>query len=238
MLPAGLLPVAAALLLLGKFGPTLAGLIMIYMTKGPAGFADIRRRLRSWPSDISSYAIVFLVPLALVGIALAIFHFLGAATPELGTSILFLLPLVFLQKAFIGGGLGEELGWRGFALPVLLPRVGSVKSSVLIGFIWALWHWPALLFNQSTLPEIVVFSLGVVALSFIFTWLHVTSKGSLVLVVIFHAWINVPLTVLDNESPGFTDGWMFSKISVAAVSTIAVCLILFGRRVPAPPLRS
>jgi membrane protease YdiL (CAAX protease family) len=87
---------------------------------------------------------------------------------------------------------GEEIGWRGFALPRLADRFGLRIASVLLGVIWAIWHLPqfyiadADTFHQS----FVVWAPQIVAISVVLAWLYAKSGGSLLLVMLMHSAIN------------------------------------------------
>src|SRR3546814_4714751 len=104
----------------------------------------------------------------------------GAESPYL-SSWLIALPAVLLAGHLFRdpGALGEELGWRGFALPRLLELMDARRASLLLGLVWAVWHLPA--FFLSTLSQSQVnfglFILNVVAFSVFMTWLFVHTRG-------------------------------------------------------------
>ena len=228
ILPRGLLPVAVLALLVGKFGPSLAGLVMTRVVHGPEGIQDLRRRLLSWRVGLGYSLFALLVPFLLAGLALGAHGARGEEVPAVTFHLLLLVIPIFLLKTFLGGGLGEELGWRGFALPALLPRLGKVRSSALIGLFWALWHWPALWLGGMAPLQVLGFSVAVTALSFAFTWLHLSTGGSLFWVILFHAAINTPLAVLDRAAPGLTESAGFSYPFYGAVIVVSVGVAAFG----------
>jgi membrane protease YdiL (CAAX protease family) len=88
--------------------------------------------------------------------------------------------------------LGEELGWRGYALPRLQARYGSLAASLILGALWAAWH----LIN-ATIPgmgaywhSFAAFALFVIPQTILFTWLANRTRGSVLLAWLFHAAIN------------------------------------------------
>ena len=108
--------------------------------------------------------------------------------------------------------LGEEIGWRGFLVPELAKRHGFAATAIISGLIWALWHYPLLLFGDYH-PDTPVwfylplFTLLVPAISFVWTWMRLKS-GSIWPCVILHAAHNTfiqrffdPLTVYNRKTP-------------------------------------
>ncbi len=90
------------------------------------------------------------------------------------------------------GPLGEELGWRGFALPRMFRHWRPVSASLILGVVWGLWHLPA--FYVSTLSQsqlsLPVFLLGAVSLSVVTTWLFLKSNGSVLIAILAHLMAN------------------------------------------------
>jgi uncharacterized protein len=104
----------------------------------------------------------------------------------------FLLP-IFIQQLLFSSPLGEEIGWRGFALPRLQARLGPLVASLIIGVIWAIWHLPLVWTAGHPLAEMpLYFHLAhMVVAAILFTWLYNGSGGSLLLVILFHTSMNV-----------------------------------------------
>ena len=106
---------------------------------------------------------------------------------------------------------GEEIGWRGYALPRLAARFGYASASLLLGVIWALWHLP-LYFNPFAEvhgQSFPTFVLLVVAISVVMTWLYVHTNGSLLLATLMHWAINhtSELFSLSLPAPGNPIEW-------------------------------
>jgi membrane protease YdiL (CAAX protease family) len=87
---------------------------------------------------------------------------------------------------------GEEIGWRGYALPRLADAVGLRAAGLILGMIWALWHLPLFLIQgtDSTGQPFAIFFLAVTAVSVAMTWLYLKTGGSLLLTMLMHAAIN------------------------------------------------
>jgi uncharacterized protein len=96
---------------------------------------------------------------------------------------------LFVSIFFLGGPVGEEPGWRGFALPRLQVLHGPLVGSLILGVLWGLWHLPLFLtpWNELTTLNIVVYVLATICLSIIYTWVFNNTKGSLLIAILIHA---------------------------------------------------
>jgi len=143
-----------------------------------------RRRLTTWRVRWHWYVVAVLAaPVAHAsGVALATLW--GGVYP-LQLELRALLPLLLITN------LGEEIGWRGYALPRLLRRFNSLASSLIIGVCWAAFHWVALAQNP-TRPwgYVAIGSVFSIAMSIAMTWVF-NRTGSVVLMVLFHATYDV-----------------------------------------------
>jgi uncharacterized protein len=98
---------------------------------------------------------------------------------------------------FPGSALGEEIGWRGYALPRLQAGRSALSASLILGVIWAFYHLPLFFTGQAfRSPSILVpFVISTISLSVLLTWVYNSTGGSLLLVVLLHATANLPLTL-------------------------------------------
>jgi membrane protease YdiL (CAAX protease family) len=195
--------------LLGAFGPSTAALITTAIYDGKAGFRSLLRRLLMWRVGLQWYLFVLLWPafLSLAKTALAVL--LGSSVPDFAqppfvhlyplpsefskVNPLLFLPFVFLQQTLIGSSMGEEIGWRGYALPRLEAYRNALQAGVILGIVWAVWHLPLWLTKGYPLAEAFLgwTMLGIVADSILFTWVYNNTKGSLLLALLFHSSIAV-----------------------------------------------
>jgi membrane protease YdiL (CAAX protease family) len=161
------------------------------------------------------YAVALFLPAAQAFTALGLHLLFGGdlhrpssvPTLEVGPpdASLFLKALLLALMFTLGfDGLGEELGWRGFALPRLLSRYSALTSSLLLGAIWALWHLPyGLTAGSATAHRPFYEHLSpILASSVLFTWLFNNTRGSILLAVLFHAAGNVTANLLPVLVPG------------------------------------
>jgi uncharacterized protein len=102
--------------------------------------------------------------------------------------------------------LGEEFGWRGFLLPRLMPRFSVLPACLLVGVIWALWHWP--LFYQgivrSPAPEIFFLLTLITGLSLLIAAVYLRT-GSLLLAMLMHWSSNAAQSLIGKLLPGLPD---------------------------------
>jgi membrane protease YdiL (CAAX protease family) len=101
-------------------------------------------------------------------------------------------PTSFTVSLLIDGPLGEEPGWRGFALPRLQQLQGPLIGSPILGILWAFWHLPYFWMPEWGTPkgsalDIVWFLLADIALTIIYTWVFNNTKGSLLIIILVHA---------------------------------------------------
>jgi membrane protease YdiL (CAAX protease family) len=138
-----------------------------------------------------------------------------------------------IQLPLLIGMFGEELGWRGFALPKLLDKFNPIISSLILALPWIFWHTPLALF-QDWLGNIPIenfllnYILLIFPLTLIFTWFFQKSKGSILLVIIFHKSFNLTFnaysTALNlNEK---ADKILLDKTTIA-LWIIAVVLVIY-----------
>jgi membrane protease YdiL (CAAX protease family) len=172
-------------------GPFLAAVIMTGVTEGRAGIRRLLGRIVLWRVGFRWYLF------ALIGIP--VITLLGAvalpgvlASFQMPMSSLLVYPLSFSIALVIGGPLGEEPGWRGFALPRLQRVQGPLAGSLVLGILWAFWHLPYFWMPEWGTPkdsmfDIVCFVLAAIALTIVYTWVFNNTKSSLAIVILMHA---------------------------------------------------
>lgn len=192
-----ILPVPIVFLLtrIVDFGPTLAGLLTPFIIGKPDVARQILQRLFIFRVGARWIAWALLLPLGIVSMAFGLHIFLGDSAVSgmewnglatLGQMFFW----VFLMRTLLGGGLGEELGWRGFALPRLSEKHGAIRASLIIGLVWTFWHLPGHLVSSNPLVNVVAQLCFTVPLSFVFTWLYYRSSEMLLPVVLMHGALN------------------------------------------------
>ena len=178
---------------LGAFGPLVAAVIVTAQESGRAGLRSLLGRILQWRVAPIWYGVALLGPILLYLAALALAVLLGGQPPSLGAliGVVPILVILTLYMVFFVA-LGEEVGWRGYALPALQARYGALVASVILGAMWALWHLP-LFFNPdlhySDLPFVLQLAFQIPA-AILFTWVFNSTGGSVLIAILMHAVLN------------------------------------------------
>lgn len=210
-----LVPVSFAFALLALFGPAVAAVMVSLVSDGRRGVVDLLRRLTVWRVSLVWYVVAVGVPLLVAVVAQAGHAMVlgGDIGPRVSTP----LPLVLILALLV---VGEEIGWRGFALPRLQARYSGLTARLVLGSLWACWHLanatlPGLEAYWSSFPAFFFFVLGQ---TIFFTWLWNHTRGSLLLMWILHAAVNASISLFFvGDQPG---EWWFAGAALAAVAII------------------
>jgi len=196
--------------LIGAFGPFFAAIITTAIYDGRTGFSLLFKRLLTWRVGLQWYLFVLFWPAILSLVKTGIAIVLGSAVPDFlqppfvqlyplppellnTTPFVAFLPMVFLQQLLLGSSMGEEPGWRGYALPRLQANRNSLLVSLLLGFLWGVWHLPLWMTKGHAMQDVfwVWSMLGLMATTVLFTWVYNHTQGSLLLALLFHTSIAV-----------------------------------------------
>jgi uncharacterized protein len=179
----------ALLFLPGTFAPAIIAIALTAMREGRGGVQSLLSRILKWkvPGRYYAFAVGYMIVIRL-GAALVHRVLMGTWPPMWQEPPYLMLGAIVLSTPFQAG---EEIGWRGYALPRLADRFGLAAASVILGLIWAVWHLP-LFFVGGPGPgdSFPVFILAATALSVAMAWLYWKTAGSLLLVMLMHATSN------------------------------------------------
>lgn len=224
-------------LIIGSYGPALAALTVSASSCGVTGVKRLLKRLLPEGAGIRWYLAALYGPL-LIGLPMILVLGIAGPSPVLSKLPIALVyvPLFGLTAFLIQGPLGEELGWRGYALPQLQRGHGPLVASVILGVIWALWHFPLMLLPgwRGELPIglfLVLYILYIVPLSIIFAWVYNHSNESVLVTTILHAAFNYTLFVL-KQTFGFAqdDPLRVQVILDSLLWSVAIGLFLMSGR--------
>ncbi|MCK2218559.1 CPBP family intramembrane metalloprotease [Actinomadura sp. ATCC 31491] len=211
--------------------PALAAFVLAFRTDGAAGVRALARRAfdagrvrrKAW------FVPALLLYPAVVVVSYALLRLSGATLPDARVSV---TSTALLAAGFLAGALLEELGWSGYATEPLRARYGVAWAGLILGAVWAVWHWTALLQVGRPLSWIAWWSLGTVASRVVMVWLFGHMGGSVFAMALFHMTSNLAWQLFPVA------GSHFPVALVSALTAgVAVLVLVVDRRTPvaAPP---
>jgi membrane protease YdiL (CAAX protease family) len=226
----GLLALGGPVFLLGVFAPAFVALGFTASSEGRAGVTRLLARIGRWHVGARFYLFAISYMAATKLIAALVHRISIGEWPRFGDAS---LPLIFgaiLVSTLVQAG--EEVGWRGYALPRLATHLGLGGASIALGVIWALWHLPLFFLpgSGSDGQSFPIYLLHVSALSVAMCWLYWKTEGSLLLVMLMHASVNntsgiVPAALPNSVDPMSLNGSLVAWVAVAASWVVAVLLL-------------
>jgi len=220
-------PAGYFIYLIGVFAPALVAVFLSWREERKAGVLALLSKIFKAPTYLGWY--IF-----------AIGYF---ATVKLLAAVVYRIPIgqwpLFGHEAFyiIVAGIifstpmqaGEEIGWRGFALPRMANRFGIAGASVILGIIWAAWHLPFFFLHGADKfgQSFPVYLLSVVALSVAMAWLYWRTHGSLMLTMLMHAAANNTTGIVPSASLGAVNPFSLNASPIAWISTAFMWLFAF-----------
>ncbi|MEU4578701.1 type II CAAX endopeptidase family protein [Nonomuraea sp. ATR24] len=206
----GLLPIGKDSWLLdvcviaGSFGPLAAALVTLRTTAGRGAVRSLLRGLRSWRVPARWYVLVIGGVLAVP--VIAAFAIPGTAAHfTFSADVVPSLVIMFLTVQLVIGALGEEPGWRGYALPRLQQRYGPLPAALILGLMWGGWHLPLFASSAWADPKggatpgaIVQFLLLTTVLTVFMTWVFNNTGGSLLIMVLLHDAFNSGMNAVSD----------------------------------------
>lgn len=223
-----------------SLGPASAAFIVTALTEGREGVDRLLRRIVQWRVGIFWYLFIFIgLPLLQTIGTIVLPGIWASATPMDVVPELLSYAVFFIWPALIAGGpLGEEIGWRGYALPHLQALHGPVKASLILGVLWACWHMPIWFSGQWTVPSvpnITAYIVWITAVTVIYTWVFNNTGGSVLMAILLHASMDAfPNAILWTHFPdatrmtsiGILNGYLALVIGFGG---FALLLIVFTR---------
>jgi membrane protease YdiL (CAAX protease family) len=213
------------LFFLGVFAPALAALLLTASAEGGVGVRALLRRVLEWRVGARWY--LFAIGyMAAIKLAVAVLHrVVTGSWPRFGDTPWYLIAAAIVISTPFQSG--EEIGWRGYALPRLAARFGFPGASVILGIIWACWHLPLFFIPGADTygQSFVVYALQVTALSVAMAWLYVQTKGSLLLVMLMHSAVNQTKDIVPSALAGAKDPFTLhaSRVAWLACTLLWLC---------------
>jgi len=208
-------------------GPSIAALAVVGWLYGRPGVRGLLRA--TVKARIGRWWLTAAIPAAVAAATATLTIVAGGAAPSgavvgtAATTALATLPFILV----LNGPLGEEIGWRGYVLPLFLRRHSPITATLMLVPLWIAFHLPLIL----TAPDRFgpLWACTVVGMAFTMTWLHLGSGGSVLLAIVFHAVVNTSTPAAIRLFDGGDQR--------LAVRVTAVLWLLTGAAVAAGPLR-
>lgn len=217
-------PFRGVLVLAGVFSPGLTALLLTALSRGVAGIKALLRPVVQWQVAARWYvfAITYIV---FIKLAVAVIcRLMTGAWPRFGATPLYIIPFAILLSTPFQSG--EEIGWRGYALPLLAARFGLASASVMLGVVWALWHLPLFFFTDADTyhQPFFIYLVQVTAISVAIAWLWRRTGGSLLLTMLLHAAVNNSKDIVPSATPGGTRTFGLNASLPAWLTVGLLCL--------------
>lgn len=216
----GFARLSGPLFLLGTFMPSLVALALTAQVDGRPGMQALLRRILRWRVRARWY--VFAIAyMAVIKLAVALVHrIITGAWPRFGQEPWFIMAAAIVVSTWVQAG--EEVGWRGYALPRLAALIGLARASLVLGVIWACWHLPFFFMPgvDKSGQSFPLYLLQVTALSVAAAWLYWRTEGSLLLVMLMHSAVNNTKDIVPSSVPGATNPWAFSSSLVGWMTVV------------------
>jgi uncharacterized protein len=210
------------------FGPALAAIIVAAVVDGRSGLRDLLGRMVRWRVGALWYAVALGLPMVLALAAAGLHLLLG---PQTSVNLGGLFILNFVVFVLI---IGEELGWRGYALPRLLAERSALTASLILGALWGAWHLPTFFVPgapQYGLP-FSAFVFLTMAYSVLIGWVYVHTEGSVLVATLLHGAINLSQGFFLGGVGPAREYWLLAGVYGAAALAVA---LVFGSNLSRRP---
>jgi membrane protease YdiL (CAAX protease family) len=214
-------------------GPSVSGLVMTGLMHGQAGLRDLRSRLfRRVGARWYAVALLF-APLLVTVVLLVLRLFSAEFIPGIAaTSDKVFLLLFGIGWGLIGGGLLEETGWTGFAVPELRRRYSAFTTGLIVGILWGVWHILITFWMSGTpsgdlslaifLPAMIFYMVSLPAYRVLLVWVY-DRTGSLLVVMLMHAIFSTSRIILNPPALALVSGLIYD-LALAIVLWVVVAV--------------
>jgi len=216
------------LLILGSWTPNIAAfLIIAFVIKKKGGVSALIRRWLMWKESPFWYLIA-ISPLLISALAAGVYHVADGTPPDVYEPVTPGVLIVLFILALVTGAMGEELGWRGFALPRMQSAMSAFTASVILGTIWGFWHLP-LWFAGLGWEDMsfALFTYNCVAISVVMTWVCNNTNGNMLLITLMHLSYNFGWNLMNLAWQVPMDKTLVYQAIMLTVYAVVV-LLIFG----------
>jgi membrane protease YdiL (CAAX protease family) len=196
------------------YGPLFSALIVTGLTEGKSGLKTLIGKITRWKVK-PRWWLFAATPIVLFILTACVLWAIQRKPIDINAlGVIDFLPpigMLALPVWIFTFGIGEETGWRGFALPRLQKSHNALSATFLLWVIWAGWHIP-LFFYSYPISVIPGFLIGLLAGSITFTWLFNSTKGSVLMTTLFHGAFNFTTACVSCKA----------DVSAAVISTLVM----------------
>jgi membrane protease YdiL (CAAX protease family) len=229
---------------LGGFGPAASAFLVLAISSGKPGVLRLLRSIVHWRVGVQWYLVALLgIPvLNLLAYLVVPGTLADIVAPDSSLPLLYLSEMAFSLTLGVAP-LWEEIGWRGFAQSRMQRLHGPVVGTLILGALWGLWHLP---FFYGPLAQtgpdatfvsasiaLVEFSIGLIGLSVVMTWVFNNSGGSVLLAILIHAAFDssgLALATLFPSTPPYYLPVHYQTLGIAIVFSVAALVLIVATR--------
>jgi membrane protease YdiL (CAAX protease family) len=229
---------------LGGFGPAASAFLVLAISSGKPGVLRLLRSIVHWRVGVQWYLVALLgIPvLNLLAYLVVPGTLADIVAPDSSLPLLYLSEMAFSLTLGVAP-LWEEIGWRGFAQSRIQRLHGPVVGTLILGALWGLWHLP---FFYGPLAQtgpdatfvsasiaLVEFSIGLIGLSVVMTWVFNNSGGSVLLAILIHAAFDssgLALATLFPSTPPYYLPVHYQTLGIAIVFSVAALVLIVATR--------
>jgi len=211
--------------LLGVFAPGFTALALTARYEGRSATNALLNRILKWNVGARWYVFAIGYMPAIKLTAALVVRVTTGQWPRFGHESIYVMVGAIMISTWVQAG--EEIGWRGYALPRLSTRFGLAPASIILGIIWAAWHLPLFFFSGSDTfgQSFPLYVLQVTAVSVAMAWAYWRTGGSLLLVMLFHAAVNNLKDTVPSAVPDATNAF---TLQASLVGWLTVTFLWIG----------
>jgi len=215
------------LIFVGAISPGLVAISITAKTQGAQGVRLLIEKISFKNTSVVWYIFAITFIALIKGLAAVVFFLLYNSWPQFGTASWYVM--LGAVAVSMWAQAGEEIGWRGYALPLMSKKLGLAMASILLGIIWAVWHLPlfyleaADTFHQS----FPLYLLQVTGLSVIMAWLLWKVNGNLLPLMVFHAAINNTKDIVPTASKASASPFTLNTSPIGWISLTMIWIVVF-----------
>ncbi len=230
-------------------GPFVSGLLMNFLVDGKEGLRTFLSRLLQWRIKARWYAVAVLTgPLLVAAVLFMLSIFNKAFLPGIVTTKNALASLLFgLGWGLVGGGLLEETGWTGFAVPKLRRRHSLLSTGLIVGILWGIWHFMIAFWASRYLGGadswimfvagfLAFYLLALPAYRVLLVWVYDRTGENLPIVMLMHAFLSASTLIFQPAAAGAVSLIWNSVLGIVLWIVVAVVAVKSRGRLLKKPL--